>query len=138
MYSIHIKEVVNLRFTDSELQIMELFWSSEKPLSSPDILKLSPADKSWKDNSIYIMIQTLQKKDAIREIGAVKGEKGKYLRLFEPTLSRQEYYTKQLAGSLDSKSVPVLFSALIKDVELDKESISELEDILKRKKAEIK
>lgn len=127
-----------MRFTDSELQIMELFWSAEKPLSSPDILKLSPDDKTWKDNSIYIMIQTLQKKEAIKEIGAVKGEKGKYLRLFEPTISRQEYYSKQLANSLDSKSIPLLFSALIKDIELDKDTISELEAILKKKKAESK
>lgn len=42
-----------MKFTESELQIMELFWNSEKPLASSDILKLSPADKMWKDNSIY-------------------------------------------------------------------------------------
>lgn len=127
-----------MKFTESELQIMELFWNSEKPLSSPDILKLSPPNKSWKDNSIYIMIQTLEKKGAIKEIGAIKGEKGKYLRLFKPTLSRQEYYSKQIAGSLDSKDIPLLFSALIKDADLNKEAISELEDILRRKKAERK
>ena len=129
---------VTMKFTESELQIMELFWNSEKPLASPDILEQSPKDKLWKDNSIFIMIQTLQKKDAIREIGAVKGEKGKYLRLFEPTLSRQEYYSKQFPGSLESKDIPVLFSALIKDADLSKETINELEDILRRKKTEIK
>lgn len=127
-----------MKFTESELQIMELFWSSEKPLASPDILRLSPAQKMWKDNSIFIMIQTLQKKGAIKEIGAIKGEKGKYLRLFEPTLSRQEYYSKQFPGSLESKDIPVLFSALIKDADLSKEAINELEDILRRKKTEIK
>lgn len=127
-----------MRFTDSEMQIMDLFWNSEEPLSSPDILRLSPEDKMWKDNSLYIMIQTLQKKEAIKEIGAVKGEKGKYLRLFQPTLSRVEYYTKQLAGSLNSQGLPLLFSALIKDADLDKAAISELEDILRKKKAEYK
>jgi len=127
-----------MKFTDSELQIMELFWHSEKPLSSPDILKLSPEDKMWKDNSIFIMIQTLQKKGAIKEIGAIKGDKGKYLRLFDPTLSRQEYYSKQFPGSLEAKEIPVLFSALIQDADLSEETIRELEDILRRKKAEMK
>ena len=127
-----------MKFTDSELQIMELFWNSEKPLSSQDILEQSPKDKMWKDNSIFIMIQTLQKKGAIKEIGAAKGEKGKYLRLFEPTLSRKEYYSRQFPSSLDSKDIPMLFSTLIKDADLSKETISELEDILRRKKTEIK
>ena len=43
-----------MRLTESELQIMELFWTTEKPLAGPDILTLSPADKLWKDNSLYI------------------------------------------------------------------------------------
>ncbi len=127
-----------MKFTDSELQIMELFWNSEKPLASPDIIKLSPADKLWKDNSIFIMIQTLQQKGAIKEIGAIKGEKGKYLRLFDPTLSRQEYYSKQFPVSLEPKDIPVLFSALIQNADLSKETISELEDILRRKKTGMK
>lgn len=122
-----------MKFTESELQIMELFWNSEKPLSNPDILKGSPADKTWKDNSIFIMIQTLQKKDAIKEIGAIKGEKGKYLRLFEPTLTRQEYYSSQLTGNFNSKDIPLLFSTLVKDADLSLETITELENILSQK-----
>lgn len=123
-----------MRFTESELQIMELFWNSSRPLSSLDILNLSPSEKSWKDNSIYIMIQTLQKKDAIKEIGAVKGKKGKYLRLFEPTIDRAEYLSKYIADSLDDKSIPLLFSALIKGADISLETIGELETILQEKK----
>lgn len=126
-----------MRFTESEMQIMELFWNAEGALSCPDILRLAPDVKSWKDNSIYIMLQALQKKEAIKEIGAVKGEKGKYLRLFEPTLSRQEYFAGQLKGTLDSKSLPLLFSALVKEAELNDEAITELEKILEKKKSEL-
>lgn len=127
-----------MKFTDSELQIMELFWDLKKPLSSQDILNLSPKDKLWKDNSLFIMIQTLQKKEAIKEIGAVKGDKGKYLRLFEPALCRKEYFSKQLPGSLEERDIPALFSALIKDADLNEDTIQELEDILRKKKAEKK
>lgn len=126
-----------MRLTESDLQIMEVFWTAGKPLSSSDILALSPEDKLWKDASIYIMIQTLQKKGAIQEIGAVKGEKGKYLRLFEPTISRQDYYSKRLPGTLEAREFPELFSALLKDADLNKEIINELEEILKQKKAEM-
>lgn len=125
-----------MKLTESELQIMELFWDEGKSLTSLDILRLSPEDKAWKDNSIYIMIQTLQKKNAIKEIGAIKGEKGKYLRLLEPTISRQDYYSRQLSGTLDDREIPALFSALVKDASLSEETISELEDILNKKKLE--
>lgn len=125
-----------LKLTESELQIMDLFWSVGKPLTSQDILLLSPKDKTWKDNSVFIMIKTLQQKKAIRETGAIKGEKGKYLRLFEPSFSKQEYYTAQLSGAINNKEIPALFSALIKDANLSSETISELEDILKKRKSE--
>ncbi|MGL6015877.1 MAG: BlaI/MecI/CopY family transcriptional regulator [Selenomonadaceae bacterium] len=127
-----------MRLTESELQIMELFWTTEKPLAGPDILTLSPADKLWKDNSLYIMIQTLLRKGAIEETGAVKGEKGKYLRVFRPTLSREDYCTQQLQRTLDTESVPALFSTLIKDADLSEETIGELEEILRCKKVEMK
>lgn len=126
-----------MRLTESDLQIMEVFWTAGKPLSSSNILALSPEDKFWKDSSIYIMIQTLQK-GAIREIGAVKGEKGKYLRLFEPTISRQVYYSKQLPDALEAGDIPVLFSALLKDADLSIKTINELEEILNQKKTEMR
>lgn len=126
-----------MRLTESDLQIMEVFWSEGKPLSSADILEFSPEDKTWKNTSIYIMIQTLLKKGAIQEIGAVKGEKGKYLRLFEPIISRRDYYSKQLSGTLEAKAFPELFSAFLKDADVNMEIINELEEILKRKKAEM-
>lgn len=127
-----------MKLTDSELQIMELFWNTGKALSSPDILKLSPAEKLWKDNSVYIMIQTLQKKNAIKEIGAAKGEKGKYLRLFEPTFSREEYYSNQFSIAVDAGNILQLFSALIKNLDLNEETIQQLEDLLKQKRADQK
>lgn len=125
-----------MKLTDSELQIMELFWSVGKPLTSLDILSRSPADKQWKDKSIYIMIQTLQKKNAISEIGAVKGEKGKYLRLLEPTFSRQDYYSAQISVALDDREIPAIFSALVKDIALSEDTIKELEAIIEKKKSE--
>ena len=127
-----------MRLTESELQIMELFWTHDRPLTSSEVLALSPKDKLWKDNSLFIMIQTLQRKRAIEEVGAVKGEKGKYLRVFRPALSRQDYCAQQLRETMDPKGIPALFSTLLRDAELSDETLGELEDILNRKKAEMK
>ncbi len=117
---------------------MDLFWSAGKPLTTVEILELSPKEKSWKDNSIYIMFQTLQKKGAIKEIGAIKGKRGKYLRLFEPVLSRREYFSKSVSESLDEKSLPLLVSALVNEANVSKDTINKLEEIIKKKKAEMK
>lgn len=127
-----------MKLTDSDLQIMELFWTAQKPLSSLDILEQSPKEKKWKDNSIYIMIQTLQRKNAIREIGAVKSEKGKYVRVFEPVFSRQEYAAKNLTQGLQPQDVPALFSAMMKTTDISRETLDELEDMLRRKRMELK
>ena len=127
-----------MKLTESELQIMNLFWSTNCTLTSSDILSLSPPDKLWKDNSLYIMIQTLQRKGAIKEVGAVKGDKGKYIRTFSPALSRQDYCAQQLRETMDPKGIPALFSTLLRDAELSDETLGELENILKRKKAEMK
>lgn len=59
-----------MKFTEIELKIMELLWNSFKPLYSPIILKLSPSDKLWKDNSLHITIQTLQQKNAMCKLFA--------------------------------------------------------------------
>lgn len=127
-----------MRLSASELQIMEIFWRLDKPLSSVDIVELSPADKVWKDKSIYILIQALEKKNAIKEIGAVKGEKGKYLRLFEPAVSREEYYSKPFQSSYESSKIPMLFSALIDKADISMDTIKELESILEKRKTELK
>lgn len=127
-----------MRLSVSELQIMEIFWKANKALSSADIVDFSPADKIWRDNSIYVLIQALEKKSAIIEIGAVKGEKGKYLRLFEPAFSREGYYSSMIKDSFDSASFPMVLSAFLKETDLSLDTIKELEDILARKKAELK
>ena len=39
-----------MKLTKSELEIMNVLWNAERPLTRSDILNLS-SGKSWKDNS---------------------------------------------------------------------------------------
>lgn len=76
--------------TKSELEIMDVLWEADGPLSRSDLLEYS-VDKSWKDSSVHILLNGLLQKNAIREAGLVKRSKT-YGRTFEPTLTREEYF----------------------------------------------
>ena len=76
--------------TKSELQIMDVFWDSDKPLSRSDLLDHSEG-KTWKDSSVHILLNGLLQKGAIQEAGLVKRSKT-YGRVFSPTLTREEYF----------------------------------------------
>ena len=50
-----------MKLTKSELEVMNVMWKAERPLSRADILNLSE-DKTWKDNSIHILLNGMLKK----------------------------------------------------------------------------
>lgn len=79
-----------MELTRSEMQIMDVFWASEEPLSRSDLLARSE-EKSWKDSSVHILLNGLLQKGAIREVGFVKRSKT-YGRTFLPNLTREEYF----------------------------------------------
>ena len=60
--------------TRSELEIMDVLWDSQVPLSRGELLEQS-TDKNWKDSSVHILLNGLLRKGAIREVGFVKRSK---------------------------------------------------------------
>ncbi|MEG1027545.1 MAG: BlaI/MecI/CopY family transcriptional regulator [Oscillospiraceae bacterium] len=122
-----------MKLTESEIQIMELFWNIGKNLTAQDILDLSPADKAWKDRSIFIMLQTLLKKEAVRELGAVKGTSGKYVRIFEACISHEDYYSEMISENIAEESLPQVFASLLDNAKFSKDTLSELERVISYK-----
>lgn len=55
--------------TKSELEIIEVLWNAKRPLTGTEIVQLSPKDKSWKDSSIHILINSLLKKMLLKNRG---------------------------------------------------------------------
>ena len=45
-----------MELTRSEMEIMDVFWASQDPLSRSDLLERS-AGKSWKDSSVHILLK---------------------------------------------------------------------------------
>lgn len=123
--------------TKSELEIIEVLWNANRPLTGTEIVQLSPKDKSWKDSSIHILINSLLKKNAIKESGFVKTGKS-YGRTFTATDRCEEYYVEYLASIVKRTSLKKLFAALFDNSKMSEENIFELEELLKKYKGEVK
>lgn len=123
-----------MELTKNEIEIMEVLWEAGEPITSTEIVRRS-VDKTWKDNSIHILINSLLKKQAIREVGFVRTGKG-YGRTFEATESGEKYYADLLTSIANRTNIATLFSALFKSEDVTKETILELEDLIEKKKRE--
>ncbi|MBS5433581.1 MAG: BlaI/MecI/CopY family transcriptional regulator [Firmicutes bacterium] len=112
---------------------MDVLWKEDRPLSRGEILSLSE-DKTWMDSSVHILLNSMLKKGAIREAGFVKC--GKTCgRVYEAALSCEEYYASTFDSTKKKPSFPKLMSAFIASEGIDRETIEELEKILKNEKS---
>ena len=117
-----------MELTKSEMEIMDVFWASETPLSRSDLLSCSDG-KSWKDSSVHILLNGLLKKDLIHEAGLVKRRKT-YGRLFAPSMTREEYFVTNVF-SYRNKPQPVkLFQALLDRIPLTPEQMQDMAALL--------
>lgn len=101
-----------MELTKSELQIMDVLWGSDKPLSRSDFLTRSE-DKTWKDGSVHILINSLLRKGAIREVGFIKCSKT-YGRTFSPTVTREEYFARMVFSGRHKPDLVGLIDALLR------------------------
>ena len=105
-----------MELTKSEMEIMDVLWASEIPLSRSDLLARSE-EKTWKDISVHILLNGLLAKGAIREAGVVKRSKT-YGRTFAPTLTREEYFATTIFSHRHKPEIVGLFTALLKREDL--------------------
>lgn len=123
--------------TKSELEIMELMWKEDKPLTSSQIIDLS-VDRSWKKSYVHLLINSLLEKEMIEVAGFVKTTKN-YARTFKVKVTKEQYSISQFTSmqSFDQNDIPKIVSALITHTD-DIELIGELENIVKERLAELK
>ena len=110
-----------MELTKSEMEIMDVFWASENPLSRSDLLECSD-EKTWKDSSVHILLNGLLKKGLIHEAGLVKRRKT-YGRLFAPSMTREEYFVTNIF-SYRHKPLPLpLLESFIEKVPLSAQEL---------------
>ena len=122
-----------MELTKSELEIMDVLWAANTPLSRSDLLERSQ-EKSWKDSSVHILLNGLLQKDAIREAGFVKRSKT-YGRTFLPNLSREEYFATTIFSHRYKPQIQGLFAALLKREDITPEQLDQMEELLRQRSA---
>ena len=113
-----------MELTKSEMEIMDVLWGANVPLSRSDLLAHSE-EKSWKDSSVHILLNGLLQKGAIREAGVVKRSKT-YGRTFAPTLTREEYFATTIFSHRHQPEIVGLFAALLKREDITREELTEI------------
>ena len=117
-----------MELTKSEMEIMDVLWASDAPLSRSDLLACSDG-KTWKDSSVHILLNGLLNKELIHEAGLVKRRKT-YGRLFAPSMTREEYFVTNVF-SYRMKPQPVkLFEALLDRIDLTDEQMNAMSALL--------
>ena len=121
-----------MELTKSEMEIMDVLWGSDKPLSRADLLARSE-EKTWKDSSVHILLNGLLQKGAIQEAGLVKRIKT-YGRVFAPTLTREEYFATTIFSHRHKPEIVGLFAALLKRDDITPADLDTIEALIQAKR----
>ena len=117
-----------MELTKSEMEIMDVLWGADKPLSRSDLLEHSE-EKSWKDSSVHILLNGLLRKGAIREAGVVKRSKT-YGRTFLPTMTREEYFATTSFSHRYKPDMEGLIRALLDRPEADSDTLLKIQQLI--------
>lgn len=121
-----------MELTRSEMEIMDVMWESDVPLSRADLLARSE-EKTWKDSSVHILLNGLLQKGAIQEAGLVKRIKT-YGRVFTPTMTREEYFANTIFSHRYKPEIVGLFAALLQRKDITSSDLDAIESLLNAKR----
>lgn len=89
-----------MKLTDKELEIMNLLWESESPLTATEIIEASE-DRTWKEGSIYAIMNTLIKKGAV-VLKCHKPTGSNTARAYETIITSEEYLVSNIGSVIES------------------------------------
>ena len=120
-----------MELTKSEMEIMDVLWAAGEPLSRADLLTRSQ-EKTWKDSSVHILLNSMLKKELIREAGFVKRSKT-YGRTFIPTMTREEYYAQAVYSHRRKPQIVALIQALLSREDITDEELAAIKEFVAAK-----
>ena len=88
-------------------------------------------EKTWKDSSVHILLNSLLQKEAIREAGLVKRGKT-FGRVFAPTMTREEYFANTIFSHRHKPEPVGLFKALLKREEVTQADLQQLLELVQK------
>lgn len=124
-----------MELTKSEMEIMDVLWDADRPLSRSDLLAASEG-KSWKDSSVHILLNGLLAKEAIREAGLVKRGKT-FGRIFSPAMTREQYFATTIFSHRRKPEIKGLFQSLLSREDITAEQLDEIAQMVQERRAAV-
>lgn len=117
-----------MHLTRSEQEIMELFWSIDHPVTQSEVVSTCE-NRSWKERSVFSMLNSLMKKGLVHEVSFVRSGKT-YARTFEATMTQPEFLANTVADQLTQEEMPALFSALLHKDKVTEETLKKVRSMI--------
>ena len=116
------------RISDAELEVMEVLWGADEPLTAADIAERIDPTRDWTLATVKTMLSRLAAKGAI----AYRVEGRRFL--YSPAIERESYVgleSRRFVDKLFGGRLSPLVARLAEEDSLDEEDIAAIEAILK-------
>ena len=123
--------VTDKRISDAELDLMEVLWAADEPLTSAEVAERLE-ERGWSLGTIKTMLSRLIAKGAITH-----GEDGRRF-LYSPAIEREAYVgseSKNFVERLFAGRLSPLVARLAEEDALDAKDIAEIEALLRELKS---
>jgi BlaI family penicillinase repressor len=118
-----------MRISEAESQVMEIFWSAQRPLSADDVVAAMDNDRDWSAGTIRTFLTRLVKKQAL----AATPDGRRYL--YRPLVRREDYVHEQsrrLIDRLFGGRLAPFVSHFSERQNLSRDEIEELKRLIER------
>ena len=88
---------------------MTVLWKSKKPLTTSEIVEITP-NRTWHEGSIFVIMKRLVKKGAVI-LESYKPTAGKHARVYKPIISTEDYVIKVIE-IMDNSGMDIDFDVL--------------------------
>jgi len=102
-----------MKLTSKEMEIMVVLWDNEHPMTANEIIETS-STRTWKENSIYIIMNTLIKKGAVI-LAHYKPTSTNNARAYTPAITSSEYMVRYIETAVKA-GVSINTNELIKGI----------------------
>lgn len=123
---------MDVRISDAELEVMEVLWASDSPLTSTDVARRIARERGWSLATVKTMLSRLTAKGALTH----REEGRRYL--YSAAVGRDSYVgreSRRFVDQLFGGRLSPLVARLAQEDALDDEDIAAIEAILKELKS---
>lgn len=121
------------KLTGRQFDVMEILWSSNKPLIASEIVS---RDDSLNINTVQSVLKKLLEKKYV-DVAEIVYSGTVLTRSYKPLVALNDYLQTSYSGFSNSFSSVAIMARLI-ETEKDERVIDELEELLERRKRELK